>query len=195
MLKGKELIQRWHPDKAEKYIKTIGEYNLAVLGSIKDDVVEKCGLDTPAQIAELINKYSSHKIEPKKDPAKQKVKSINLLKKWNPDNHEEIISELTDEELIKLSEVDDNLISAYGLNTVMDIKTCLKMNESGKTNGIKVDIYNGNYNEFLYNTFTSHRKIRDGKIDSEINVSNFDYEFFGELVENAIKIYMKYHNK
>lgn len=195
ILKGKAIIEKWYtdPTRIAKFEQLLGDYNMAVLGSISDDVLSKCGLDTPAQVIELINKYSTKPIVFKPSDKQLKNKAITLLKKWNPDNYDDFVEQLSDADLITLASVDTDIISRYGLNTIMDIKTCIKVSESGK-NGV-VDFYNGNYNEFLYNTFISHRKIRDNKIDTDISVDNFDSVFFGELMENSVSIYLKYHNK
>ncbi len=194
--KGKAIIEKWHPTSAHKFYKILDSYHLAVLGSIADDVINKCGMDTPAQVVEIINKYSTKKIEFKKSNKALKTKAITLLKKWNPDNYDDISNALTDDELILLANVDSNIISAYGLNTIMDVKLCIKMNESSKSGiGNVVEFYNGNYNEFLYNTFISHRKIISNTIDSDITIESFDYEFFGKLMNNMVDVYMAYHKK
>lgn len=195
MLKGKDIIEKWFPTKYEKINNLLGDYNLAVLGSISDDVVSKTGLDTLEQLVELINHYSSKKILRKVDNTKLKNQALVLLKKWNPDNYHDLLSQLTDSDLIKLADVDDNVISCYGLNTIIDIKTCIKMNETKNISNISVDFYNGNYNEFLYNTFLSYRRIKKNTIDTDIELNNFDFEFFDFLMNNMIETYLTYHNK
>jgi hypothetical protein len=195
VLAAKEYLKKWHPDNYDKFIKQLSEYHLAVLGSISKDVITKTGLDTYEQIVELINQYASDKILKNNSKEDKKKKGLVLIKNWNPDNYHDLLDYIDDDELIKLSEVNKDIISTYGLNTVMDIKTCIKKNETSKISNFNVDFYNGNYNEFLYNTFISFRKIHDNKIDTDINVKDFDYEFFGGLMENLIKTYIKYHKK
>lgn len=195
MLKGKELLKKWHPDKFEQFSVDLGEYNLAVLGSITSDVIDRTGLDTIEQIVELINKYSTKKIIKEETEEQLKYKGLVMLKRWNPDNYQDLLLELSDGDLIKLAKVDKSIISAYGLNTPLDIKTCIKKGEASKFNNLNVDFYNGNYNEFLYNTFISFRKIHDNQIDSDIDLNNFDFEFFGKLMEDLVKTYIIYHKK
>lgn len=192
--KAKELLKSWHPDKFDKLIKMISVYHLAVLGSINDDVITKTGLDTYKQIVDLINQYTSKKILKKKDNEALKNKALFLLKKWNPDNYTDLLLELSDNDLIKLAQVEEDIIGYYGLNTIMDIKSCIKKSEN-KNSNINIDFYNGNYNEFLYNTFISYRRMKDNKIDTEITVDNFNFEFFDKLMENLVDTYMIYHNK
>jgi hypothetical protein len=195
MLKGKEIVNTWFPNNQEKINKLLGTYNLAILGSITDDVVSSCGLDTLEQLVELINKYSSKKIIKKTDIEKTKHKALILLKKWNPDNYDGFLHELTDQDLFKLGNCPDNIISAYGLNTLNDIKTCILLSENKSDNNMSIDFYNGNYNEFLFNTFISYRKIKQNEIDTDINVQDFDFEFFNKLMDNAIETYLLHIKK
>lgn len=191
LLKGKQVLEKWHPTKYQKIMHYLGDYHVAILGSIDMDVITKDGLDTLTQIISLINKYTEKKIQPKVSNKERKERGITLIKKWNPDNYDELVVQLTDDELILLSQVSSDIISQYGLNTIMDIKLCIKLNETKKSGGsIKVDVYNGNLNEFLYNTFISHRKICSNTIDTGIDVNNFNYELFGELMNNCINTYL-----
>lgn len=192
---GIEILKKWHPEKYKSISKGLGKYNTAVLGSIDEKIINSSGLDTKEQIVNLINHYSSKKINLKQSPHTLKQKTIYRIKKWNPDNYEDILEKLSDKEIEKLSKVDDAIISTYGISSVEQIRICIKLNEKPKTHGQKISFYNGKMQEFLYNTFISYRKIKDQSIDTDIDAENFDYEFFEELIENSINIYLKYHYK
>jgi uncharacterized membrane-anchored protein len=193
--KGKELLEKWHPKIYKKIIERIEPYNLAVLGSISIDVINAEGLDTFEQIVKLINSYSSQPIVEKPTKNQLQTKSLYLIKKWNPDSYEDILNKLTDKELVSLATADKKIIEYYGLDSVESIRICIKLSEKSKNSNQKVEFFDGNTNEFLYNTFISYMRMKHNLVITEINIDNFDYYFFDDLLDKMTDLFINHSKK
>jgi uncharacterized membrane-anchored protein len=193
--KGQVLLEKWHPKIYKKIIERIEPYNLAVLGSINPDVINSDGIDTFEQIVKLINSYSSQKIEKKPSKKQLQDKGLYLIKKWNPDNYEEILKELSEKEIMALATADKKHIDFYGLDSVDSIRICLKLSEKSKNSNQKIEFFEGNTNEFLYNTFISYMRMKHNIIISEINTDNFNYYFFDDLMDKMTDLFINHSKK
>jgi uncharacterized membrane-anchored protein len=192
---GQALLEKWHPKIYKKIIERIEPYNLAVLGSINPDVIVAEGLDTFEQIVKLINSYSSQKIEKKPTKNQLQDKGLFLIKKWNPDNYEEILKELSEKEITALATVDKKLTDYYGLDSVESIRICLKLSEKPKNSNQKIEFFEGTTNEFLYNTFISYMRMKHNIIISEIDADNFNYYFFDDLMDKMTDLFINHSKK
>jgi uncharacterized membrane-anchored protein len=192
---GQALLEKWHPKLYKKIIERIEPYNLAVLGSINPDVINADGLDTFEQIVKLINSYSSQKIEKKPTKKQLQDKGLFLVKKWNPDTYEEMISKLSDKEIMSLATADKKIIDFYGLDSVESIRICLKLSEKPKNSNQKIEFFEGTTNEFLYNTFISYMRMKHNVIITEINADNFNYYFFDDLMDKMTDLFINHSKK
>lgn len=193
--KGQALLEKWHPNIYKKIIERIEPYNLAVLGSINPDVINADGLDTFEQIVNLINSYSTQKIEKKLTKKQLQDKGLFLIKKWNPDNYEDIIKELSDKEIMTLATADKKFVDFYGLDSVESIRICLKLSEKPKNSNQKIEFFEGTTNEFLYNTFISYMRMKHNIIITEIDADNFNYYFFDDLMDKMTDLFINHSKK
>jgi hypothetical protein len=192
---GQAILEKWHPKIYKKIIEKIEPYNLAILGSISQDVINADGLDTYEQIVKLINSYSSQKIEKKPTKKHLQDKGLFLIKKWNPDNYEEILKDLSEKDIIALATADKKYVDYYGLDNVESIRICIKLSEKPKNSNQKIEFFEGNTNEFLYNTFISYMRMKHNIINTEINADNFNYYFFDDLMDKMTDLYINHSKK
>ena len=143
----------------------------------------------------MINSYSSQPIFPKLSKTQLQNKGLFLIKKWNPDNYEDILTQLTDNELIALATAEKKHIDYYGLDSAESIRICIKLSETSKNKQQKIEFFDGNTNEFLYNTFISYMRMKHNIIITEIDVNNFNYYFFDDLMDKITDLFINHSKK